>query len=143
MLNCSLQSLPDAFDSSKYFLLNRSKNYTPTTPFPVPGYYPQSPLSIFSTTPQIFERFNLDTLFFAFYYRPFKFQQHLASKELKRQSWRFHKKYQTWFVRSEEPTEVGEEYEQGNYYYFEWERGWEKKSKEGFKFDYRFLEDDL
>jgi CCR4-NOT transcription complex subunit 3 len=29
--------------------------------------------------------------------------QYLAAKELKKQSWRYHKKYMTWFQRHEEP----------------------------------------
>ena len=31
------------------------------------------------------------------------YQQYLAARELKKQSWRFHKKYKTWFQRHEEP----------------------------------------
>ena len=41
--------------------------------------------------------------------------RYLAAKELKKQSWRFHKKYLTWFQRHEEPKIITEDYEQGTY----------------------------
>ena len=39
--------------------------------------------------------------------------QHLAAEELKKQSWRFHKQYLTWFQRANEPSVITDEYEQG------------------------------
>lgn len=45
----------------------------------------------------MFEKLNTDTLFLIFYYQQGTYQQYLAARELKRQSWRFHKKYMTWF----------------------------------------------
>lgn len=39
--------------------------------------------------------------------------RYLAAKELKKQSWRYHKKYLTWFQRHEEPKEITNDYEQG------------------------------
>lgn len=45
----------------------------------------------------MFEKLNTDTLFLIFYYQQGTFQQYLAARELKRQSWRYHKKYMTWF----------------------------------------------
>lgn len=50
--------------------------------------------------------------------------RYLAAKELKRQSWRFHKKYLTWFQRLEEPKFISDEYEQGSYVYFDYESAW-------------------
>jgi hypothetical protein len=47
------------------------------------------------------------------------YQQYLAAKELKKQSWRYHKKYNTWFQRHEEPKLTTDEYEQGTYVYFD------------------------
>merc|ERR1711862_823362 len=44
-----------------------------------------------------FEKFTLDTLFFIFYFQANTFEQLLAAKELKKRSWKFHKKYLTWF----------------------------------------------
>jgi CCR4-NOT transcription complex subunit 3 len=112
----------------------RLKTYFPQNPYPVPGYYPQTPVSVFTTTPAIFERFDADTLFFIFYHRPGTYQQALAARELKRQSWRFHKQYQTWFQRHEEPQEVNENYEQGTYIYFDYEKTWSPLKKKDFRY---------
>lgn len=71
----------------------------------------------------MFEKFDTDTLFFIFYYQQGTLQQYLAAKELKRQSWRYHKKYLTWFQRHEEPKEITADYEQGTYVYFDYETG--------------------
>ncbi|KAG5459040.1 MAG: hypothetical protein BJ554DRAFT_621, partial [Olpidium bornovanus] len=71
--------------------------------------------------PAIFERFNADSLFFIFYYVRGTHSQFLAARELKRQSWRFHKQYLTWFQRHEEPKVVTDDYEQGSYVYFDYE----------------------
>lgn len=48
-----------------------------------------------------------DTLFFIFYHLQGTYQQYLAARELKKQAWRFHKKYLTWFQRFEEPKVSG------------------------------------
>jgi CCR4-NOT transcription complex subunit 3 len=79
---------------------------------------------------------------------PFQFQlilmcdyRYLAAKELKRQSWRFHVKYLTWFQRHSEPQAITDEYEQGVYVYFDWEGSWCQRKKSDFRFEYRYLED--
>lgn len=59
------------------------------------------------------------------------------------QSWRFHKKYQTWFQRHEEPSVTNEEYEQGTYVFFDYESNWEPRVKSNFTFEYQYLEDEL
>lgn len=64
----------------------------------------------------------------SFYYR------YLAAKELKKQSWRFHKKYLTWFQRHEEPKIITEDYEQGTYIYFDYEGAWCQRKKTEFRF---------
>lgn len=88
-----------------------------------------------------YERLELDTLFVIFYYQPHTYAQYLAARELKRQSWRFHKKYLTWFQRHEEPKIITEDYEQGTYIYFDYEGSWCQRKKSEFTFEYRFLED--
>ncbi|EEP81293.1 conserved hypothetical protein [Uncinocarpus reesii 1704] len=89
------------------------------------------------------ERIETDTLFYLFYYRQATYQQFLAAKALKNQSWRFHKQYQTWFQRHEEPKTITEEFEQGTYRFFDYESTWMNRRKADFKFVYKFLEDDL
>lgn len=51
-----------------------------------------------------FAKFDLDTLFFAFYYQQGTYQQYLAAIELKKQNWQFNKKYKTWFKKVEDGT---------------------------------------
>lgn len=52
------------------------------------------------------------------------YQQYLAARELKRQSWRYHKKFNTWFQRHEEPEVTTDEYERGSYMIFDIHAGW-------------------
>ncbi|KAJ3087210.1 general negative regulator of transcription subunit 5, partial [Quaeritorhiza haematococci] len=125
MLDTSAQFVPDALDSE------RPKYYMAKNPYPTPGYYPQTPLGVFEN-PLIFEKFDIDTLFFIFYYQQGTYQQYLAARELKRQSWRFHKKYLTWFQRHEEPKAITDEYEQGTYIYFDYEGAWCQRKKTEF-----------
>ncbi|KAI8073856.1 Not1 N-terminal domain, CCR4-Not complex component-domain-containing protein [Gongronella butleri] len=134
MLDASLQHVPDLIDSE------RPKIYQPKNPHPTPNYYPQQPLGIFEN-PALFEKFDMDALFYIFYYRQGTYQQYLAAKELKKHSWRFHKKYLTWFQRHEEPKTITEDYEQGTYIYFDYEGAWCQRKKTDFKFEYRFLEE--
>lgn len=62
-----------------------------------------------------FARFDLETLFFAFYYQQGTDQQYLAAVELKRKNWKFVKKFETWFKKVEPTSESGAAYSsQGN-----------------------------
>ncbi|KAG0744848.1 hypothetical protein G6F62_003451 [Rhizopus arrhizus] len=134
MLDASLQHVPDLIDSEM------PKIYQPKNPFNTPAYYPQQPLAIFDN-PVLYEKFDTDTLFYIFYYQPGTYQQYLAARELRKQSWRFHKKYSTWFQRHEEPKAITEDYEQGIYIYFDYENAWCQRKKTDFRFEYRYLED--
>jgi len=135
-LTSSYQHCPDGGE------LERSRIFTPRQPAPnTPAYYPTMPPAILEN-PAIYERFEVDTLFFIFYYQPRTYAQYLAARELKRQSWRFHKKYQTWFQRHEEPKTIAEDYEQGTFIYFDYEGNWCQRQKSEFTFEYRFLEDE-
>ncbi|WFD31894.1 general negative regulator of transcription subunit 5 [Malassezia sp. CBS 17886] len=116
------------------------KYYVPKDPFLTPMYYPQTPASIFDN-PALYSKFDVDTLFFIFYYRQGTYHQYLAARELKKQSWRFHKQYLTWFQRHSEPQAITDEYEQGAYVYFDWEGSWCQRRKGDFRFEYRWLED--
>ena len=121
-----------------FFLTSlRTKPYVPRHPFPTPDYYPATPHINFEN-PALFEKFDTDTLFYIFYYQQGTYQQYLAAKELKKQSWRYHKKYLTWFQRHEEPKEITNDYEQGTYVYFDYETGWCQRKKSEFRFDYRY-----
>jgi CCR4-NOT transcription complex subunit 3 len=119
LLAASRETCPDAPDAE------RPHHYRPQLRFNTPAHYPQEPLPIFDD-PALYEtgRIDTDTLFYIFYYRQGTYQQYLAAKSLKNQSWRFHKQYQTWFQRHEEPKTITEEFEQGTYRFFDYESTW-------------------
>ncbi|KAJ1958248.1 general negative regulator of transcription subunit 5 [Linderina pennispora] len=133
MVDQSLHGIPGLLDQERPKTHSRPQASTP-------AYYPQTALPVMEH-PGMASRLDLDTLFFAFYYLPNTYQQYLAAKELKRQSWRFHKKYYTWFQRYEEPSDITDDYEQGTYIYFDYEGSWCQRKKSEFRFEYRFLED--
>ncbi|KAG9317620.1 Not1 N-terminal domain, CCR4-Not complex component-domain-containing protein [Chiua virens] len=119
----------------------KPKYYVPRHPFNTPSFYPQTPHPVLSS-PALFSQIDVETLFYIFYYLPGTYQQYLSAKELKRQSWRFHVKYLTWFQRHSEPQAITEEYEQGVYVYFDWEGSWCQRKKSDFRFEYRYLSED-
>lgn len=135
-INESFVHIPTIADS------DRQKPYTPRNPYPCPNSYPATPSPIFDN-PAVFEKLGTDALFFIFYYAQGTYQQYLAARELKKQSWRYHKKYMTWFQRHEEPKVTTDEYEQGAYIYFDYETGWCQRIKSDFRFEYSLLEDSL
>ncbi|KAL1978317.1 hypothetical protein VTN31DRAFT_1176 [Thermomyces dupontii] len=138
LLAASLNTCPEPGDAEK------PRHYEPQNPYNTPLYYPQEPLPTLDDR-RLFEngRMDTDTLFYIFYYRQGTYQQYLAAKALKNQSWRFHKQYQTWFQRHEEPKTISDEYEQGTYRFFDYESTWMNRRKADFKFVYKYLEDEL
>lgn len=117
LLAASHASRPDYLDAEK------PRHYRPDTKYNTPSYYPQEPFPS-SDDPSFYSKIDTDTLFYIFYYRQNTYQQYMAAKALKSQSWRFHKQYQTWFQRHEEPKTITEEYEQGTYRFFDYESTW-------------------
>jgi CCR4-NOT transcription complex subunit 3 len=117
MLTSSLSSCPDMLD------VGAPRTYKPEIRFNTPSYYPQELDPVFDD-PRLYSRIDPDTLFYIFYYKQGTYQQYLAAKALKDQSWRFHKQYQTWFQRHEEPKTITEEFEQGTYRFFDYESTW-------------------
>jgi CCR4-NOT transcription complex subunit 3 len=114
----SARNQPDTLDSE------RPQLYRPQNPYPyTPIHYPQDPLGVFDD-PRLYSKTDTDTLFYSFYYKQGSYQQYAAAKALKTQSWRFHKQYQTWFQRHEEPKDITEDYEQGTYRFFDYESTW-------------------
>ena len=118
IFNASYLSRPDANDAE------RPQHYRPQQPSSyTPPHYPQDPSPIFNN-PRLYDRIDTDSLFYSFYYRQGTYQQYLAARALKANSWRFHKQYQTWFQRHEEPKNITEDYEQGTYRFFDYESTW-------------------
>lgn len=129
-------------------MLERAARYNVSSKAPMS--FPSVSMPIFDSR-QVFERFDPDTLFFIFYYQQGTYQQYLAASELKRQGWRFHKKYLTWFQRHDEPKVSTDDYETGTFIYFDYANvvvrgqgsGWCQRIKSEFIFEYQFLEDEL
>ena len=78
---------------------------------------------------------DVDQLFYIFYYMVGTYEQNLAANALKSQAWRFHKQYLTWFMRAHKPQAVTDDYEQGGYFYFDWENSWCQRKKSDFRFE--------
>lgn len=133
-LQSSLQYLPDTTDT------DRPKLYVPRNPYRTPSYFPSTPSDYFSSTSNIWRRFTSDTLFFIFYFQQGTCQQYLAARELKRQSWRYHKNYLTWFQRHDDPIHANDTQETGSFLYFDYEAGWCSRIKHDFTFEYKYLD---
>lgn len=133
MLETAYHHLPLPADSEKV------RPYLQRSPYPTPAHHHQHPPQHVDSI-EFFQRLSTETLFFIFYYQEGTRAQYLAAKALKKQSWRFHTKYMMWFQRHEEPKAITDEYEQGTYIYFDFEK-WGQRKKEGFTFEYRYLED--
>ncbi|XP_034832016.1 CCR4-NOT transcription complex subunit 3 isoform X1 [Maniola hyperantus] len=133
MMETAFYHMPHPSDSE------RTRVYLPRNICQTPVYYNQVLLP-HSDSVEFFQRLSTETLFFVFYYMEGTKAQYLAAKALKKQSWRFHTKYMMWFQRHEEPKVINEEYEQGTYIYFDYEK-WGQRKKEGFTFEYKYLED--
>ncbi|KAK3906722.1 Not1 N-terminal domain, CCR4-Not complex component-domain-containing protein [Staphylotrichum tortipilum] len=138
------QRMQAASEASKPGIMDAEppRNYQPDVKFHSHTRFPQEPLTIFDD-PRLYTRIDPDTLFYVFYYKQGTYQQYLAARALKDQSWRFHKQYQTWFQRHEEPKSITEEFEQGTYRFFDYESTWMNRRKADFKFAYKFLEDEV
>ncbi|XP_043064667.1 CCR4-NOT transcription complex subunit 3 isoform X2 [Drosophila ficusphila] len=131
MMEAAYYHLPQPMDTEKL------QTYFHRAPVPTPAHYPQLPIY---DTVEFYQRLSTETLFFVFYYMEGSKAQYLAAKALKKQSWRFHTKYMMWFQRHEEPKIINDDYEQGTYIYFDYEK-WSQRKKEGFTFEYKYLED--
>ena len=133
LLDASLHHFPQPADT------DRPKPYTPRNPYRTPPYFPSTPPAIFDD-PALFSHLTVDTLFFIFYFQQGTPHQYLAARELKKQSWRYHKNFLTWFQRHDDPKLTSDEYETGTYVYFDYESGWCQRIKAEFTFEYRHLE---
>ena len=145
MLQASMKFIPDQYDCNgihQYIPINENVDFRAEAD----GFPTESPLSNSMhplCNPATYAGWDPDVLLFAFYFQQGTYYQYMAAKELKRQAWRYHKKYSTWFQRHDKPTHTTNEFEQGTYVYFDFETGWCQRIKEGFSFEYAYLEDEM
>ncbi len=83
------------------------------------------------------------TLFFIFYFQENLYERYLAALKLKKNGWRFHKKFNVWLKRYEDPVIQTEQFEKGEVLIFDSEDTWRIKRRANFTFDYKHLEDEL
>lgn len=136
LLQSTLFMLPERSDAE------RPAAYTPMTPMRGHASFPMLPATPL-TSPEAFEKFDTDTLFFIFYYQQGTKAQYLAAAQLKKRSWRFHKAYRTWLRRHGEVAISTDKYEKGDFTFFDYEKGWKTKVKKDFKCEFALLEDEL
>ncbi|OII77243.1 NOT2 NOT3 NOT5 family protein [Cryptosporidium andersoni] len=111
-------------------------HYTPRMIWHNPrSNFPSLPLKNFNS-PSYFQQLSLDTLFFIFYFQQGTFQQLLATQELKKKKWRFHKKCFAWFYKRSESKVVTDETEVADFVYFDFEKDWCQKIKSDFTFEF-------
>ena len=128
---------------------SRALQALPQNPAQAPPSYPKS-LGAKLQGPSLYEQLDVESLFFAFYFKSGSVQQYLSARELKQQGWRYNMRHGAWFQRQEEPRVVAPDYERGNYVYFDPSlvqkgqgRGFVVRSKEDFTFEYRDLESEV
>ena len=116
-------------------------DFKPQHPVETPATFPQMP-NVKLLQPEFFCRFDISTLFYIFFYFQGTSQQYFAGRELKQRGWRFHTKYQTWFHRVGEPTEITPQYEIGKFEYFDHNTsaGWCIRQRNSLKLEYSCLE---
>jgi CCR4-NOT transcription complex subunit 3 len=119
-----------------------SSSYTPRNPYNTPEFFPSTPVRVLADK-NIYEKLDVDTLFFIFYFQQGTYQQYMAANQLKKQSWRYHTKYMTWFQRHDDPKLTTDEFEQGTYVYFDYDYSWCQRIKSDFTFEYIYLEDEV
>eukprot|EP01025_Chloroclados_australasicus_P044768 TRINITY_DN4878_c0_g2_i1.p1 TRINITY_DN4878_c0_g2~~TRINITY_DN4878_c0_g2_i1.p1 ORF type:complete len:820 (-),score=108.68 TRINITY_DN4878_c0_g2_i1:632-3091(-) len=138
LLNMLDQSLRQGIPTIGDITWDRYPNLKTPSPVQVPASYPTQKLARFND-PSFFEQQDMEVLFFAFHLQPGTYQQYLAAYELNKLSWRYHKHHQAWFQRHEQPIQDMQDYEYGNYVYFDYnltnqqdQVGWCYRLKENF-----------
>ncbi len=96
--------------------------------------FPKRPLLEISSL----ARAEVETLFMILAYQRGEYERFVAAQLLRQRGWRFHKKFQMWFKRNSEPREVTDEFERGDYIFFDSTEHWKVKTMRDFKFEYKF-----
>lgn len=119
-------------------------DYQPKNPVDCPPYFPQMPkMKLFQ--PEFMKNYDLDTLFYIFFYTPGTAQQFFAGQELKKRNWVYHKINKTWYHKLSEAYEKTDNYEIAKYEYFDHDSqdNWRIRQVESFKMEYDSINDDF
>ena len=98
---------------------------------------------VYPTECQTWRTYTLETLFFIFYFQQGTYEQYLAARALSSHRWRYHTKYLTWFLRAQEPFLQSEDFERGNYYFYDFKYTMSIRLNLNFTFEYHWLESQL
>lgn len=116
MLNSSFANMITMQETAMYHPIT-PVSYTRTGELP----FPKAPC----LGSEAFERFDLDTLFFVFYFQHGTEEQMLAARELRRHQWQYHQKYRTWFQKVEDEEVSDPQHpDRGTWKYFDHQRDW-------------------
>lgn len=90
----------------------------------------------------MFQKFQLDSLFYIFYSMPRDVLQLAAAQELYNRDWRFHKELGVWMTRvpGVEPTMKTDTFEQGSFFFFNPDR-WNKERRDNVTLKYEQIEE--
>ena len=106
-------------------------------------HYPTEPLF---TRASDFANFEVETLFFVFYFQAGTHEQIKAALELKRKGWIFNKRFKTWFKKHakehEEPRPKDLRKEVATFIYFD-DNGWCKRIKDNVEMDFALIENEI
>ena len=102
------------------------------------------PACYFVSPPQLkfamFQKFQLETLFYIFYSMPRDVLQLAAAQELHNRDWWYHKEVKQWMQRITDPTVNMPSFERGSYMFWNPEK-WQKERRDDFVLVYDQLED--
>ena len=106
-------------------------------------YYPQNFVNIptlFPTVPHLlkpnlYEKFDLNTLMFIFFYQNNLNVKYNIGKELSKRGWMYSKRYTTWFMLVPPAKSKTEDVIEGKFKFFDFEREWGFSIKKDFKFE--------
>lgn len=99
--------------------------------------FPQSPHLIKG---DMYEKIDINTLMFIFFFQNDSNIKYNAGKELSKRGWMYSKKYSTWFILTSPPKVKNDEFIEGKFKYWDFSNEWTTAYKKDFKFEMKHLE---
>lgn len=128
MLNSSMKNVIKQDDTNYY---------VPQNFVMIPTVFPQTPHLL---KQDLYEKFDLNTLMFIFFYQNDSHMKYNAGKELTKRGWMYSKRYTTWFILTSPPKQKTDEFIEGKFKYWDFEKDWTTAYKKDFKFELKHLE---
>lgn len=128
MLNASMKNIIKQEDTNYYI---------PQNIVMIQTVFPQTPHVV---KPELYDKFDLNTLMFIFFYQNDAHMKYNAGKELSKRGWMYSKKYTTWFILTSPPKVKTDEYIEGKFKYWDFNNEWTTAVKKDYKFEMKHLE---